>query len=57
MTAGAGLVLAYGWGREKEPKRLRSLFFASLVTAVLYAPWLPTLATVALVELQSALES
>jgi hypothetical protein len=44
VTAGAGLVLAYGWWREKEPKRLRSLFFASLVTAVLYAPWLPTLA-------------
>jgi len=44
VTAGAGLALAYGWWREKEPKRLQSLLFASLVTAVLYAPWLPTLA-------------
>ncbi len=50
VTAGAGLVLASGWFQEKDRfrqeqwKRLRSLLFASLVTTVLYAPWLPTLA-------------
>lgn len=50
VTAGAGLVLAAGcfqgkdWFQQIEWKRIRSLLFASLVTTVLYSPWLPTLA-------------
>ena len=44
VTAGAGLVLASGWFQQKERERVRSLLFASLVTTVLYAPWLPALA-------------
>ena len=44
VTAGAGLVLLYGWFQDKERKRALSLLLASLVTVVLYAPWLPTLA-------------
>ncbi len=50
VTGGAGLVLACGWFQhkdcfqEKGRKRLQALLFALLVTTVLYAPWLPTLA-------------
>ena len=44
ITAAAGLVLASGWLQQKERERVRSLLFALLVTTVLYAPWLPTLA-------------
>ena len=44
VTAGAGLALVHGWWQQKEAKRLHALLFASLVTVLLYAPWLPTLA-------------
>ena len=44
VSAGAGLVLLYGWFQQKEWERVRTLLFASLVTTVLYAPWLPALA-------------
>ena len=43
VMAGTGLVLLYGWFLEKERKRALCLLFGSLVTAVIYAPWLPTL--------------